>query len=141
MKTETSIPCYKVRHWPYREPALSNSQYFPVLSIVQSRYEPDHSSPSSAEVKNEWSCVSIPPYVLTMSRTTLVYFILERRQSSRLQNVGYFLVYLKFILRFGSYLFLTLKIYHQSSGNYSLVFSSQNNTQFALLISYRKLRY
>ena len=45
------------------------------------------------------------------------------------------------LLSIGSYLFLTLKICHQSSSNHSLVFSSQNNTQFILLISYRKLRY
>jgi len=51
MKTENSMPCYKVRHWPYREPALSNSLPFPVLSIVQSGYEADNSSPSSAEGK------------------------------------------------------------------------------------------
>jgi len=73
MKTEPSMPCYKVRHWPYREAALSSSQPFPVLSIVQSGNEADHSSPSSAEVKNEWSCVSVPPYAFTMSRTYLVY--------------------------------------------------------------------
>jgi len=34
------------------------------------------------------------------------------------------------LLSTGSYLFLALKIYHQSSSNHSLVFSSQNKTQF-----------
>jgi len=31
--------------------------------IKQPGYEGDHSPPSSAEVKNVWSCTSTPPYV------------------------------------------------------------------------------
>jgi hypothetical protein len=36
------------------------------LEINWQRLEADHSPPSSAEVKNEWSYTSIPPRILTV---------------------------------------------------------------------------
>jgi len=33
-----------------------------VPEVKQPGCEPGHSSPSSAEVKNEWSCTANPPY-------------------------------------------------------------------------------
>jgi hypothetical protein len=39
------------------------------------RHEGDHSPPSSAEVKNEWSCTSIPPCIFRVcTGTTLLLF-------------------------------------------------------------------
>jgi hypothetical protein len=34
------------------------------MVIKQPGHEADHSSPSSAEVKNAWNYTSIPPYIL-----------------------------------------------------------------------------
>lgn len=45
-----------------------------VLGIKQLRHEADHPSPSSAEIKNRWSCTSTPMYIFVVwSRTNSPY--------------------------------------------------------------------
>jgi hypothetical protein len=39
-----------------------------IVGVKQLGYEVDHSPPSSAEVKNEWSCTSVPPYAFMACR-------------------------------------------------------------------------
>jgi hypothetical protein len=50
-------------------------------------YEADHSPPSSAEVKNEWSFTSIPPYVHGMHRDNFIFYF---------QNVSTLYIYTLF---------------------------------------------
>jgi hypothetical protein len=39
--------------------------WYSSADVKRLRLEVDHSPPSSAELKNEWSCNSIPPYTLS----------------------------------------------------------------------------
>jgi hypothetical protein len=58
----------------------------PLLGVKQLRHEAGHSPPSSADVKNEWNCNSIPPCLYGMHRDNFMNFVMHTPKFVKLQQ-------------------------------------------------------